>query len=120
MARINIEEFGVCHQLAEDIKFILPLAERSLIHITHLVGCDEFLIFIEYNKSSFGDDIKEFVQKVIKTLQESSLYSHGWAVHRPLIYDARSPDYSDFSDQIQITITTNLKKCRPKCRQDFF
>ena len=106
MVRIDIEDFDVCHQLAEDIKHLPLLKERNLMHITHIVSCDEFVIFISYNKSSFGDKIQKFVQDVIKTSQRSSLYKYGWAVHRSLILDnLKAEAYSEFSYQIQIIIT---------------
>ena len=86
---------------------LLPLAERNFIHISHLVSCNDCVIFINYQKNSYGDKIQEFVRRVIKKSQQSSLCHYGWAVHRPLVYECKVPDYSDFSDQIQIIITVN-------------
>ena len=64
----------MCHQLAEDIKFLLLLAERTFVHNSHLVSCNHFVIFIDYDKYLYGDEIQEFVQKIIKESQKSSLY----------------------------------------------
>ena len=106
MSKIQIEGF-VTSAINEDIKVLLLLAERNFIHISHLVSCNDCVIFINYQKNSYGDKIQEFVRRVIKKSQQSSLCHYGWAVHRPLVYECKVPDYSDFSDQIQIIITVN-------------
>lgn len=107
MNKVVIEEFNVCHQFADDIQFLLPLVERKFVNISHLVSCSNFIIFIGYNKNSYGDRIKEFIQRVIKKPQQSSLSDYGWAVHRPLVHQCKAPDYYDFSEQVQIIITIN-------------
>ena len=74
MSKTKNKDFDVCHQLAEDIKFLLLLAERKFVHNSHLVSCNHFVIFIDYEKYLYGDEIQEFVQKIIKESQKSSLY----------------------------------------------
>ena len=72
MSKIEIKDLS--HQLAEDIKFLLLLAERKFVHNSHLVLCNHFVIFIDYDKYLYGDKNQEFVQKIIKESQKSSLY----------------------------------------------
>ena len=74
MSKIEIKDFDLSHQLAEDIKFLLLLAERKFVHNSHLVSCNHFVIFIDYDKYLYGDEIQEFVQKIIKESQKSGLY----------------------------------------------
>ena len=74
MSKIEIKDFDLSHQLAEDIKFLLLLAERKFVHNSHLVLCNHFVIFIDYDKYLYGDKNQEFVQKIIKESQQSSLY----------------------------------------------
>ena len=52
---------------------MLPLAERKFIHISHIVSCNEFVIFIDDNKDPYGKQIQEFVNRVIKEAQQTSL-----------------------------------------------
>ena len=48
------------------VQHILPLNEREFVGLTHIVSCDEFVIFVSYDKKVFGDKIQQFVQDIIK------------------------------------------------------
>lgn len=80
MNQAEIEEFDVYYQFAYNIKVLPPLMEREFVHTLHLVSCSGFVIHIEYNKNSYGDRIKGFVQRVIKMCQQSCLPHYRWAV----------------------------------------
>lgn len=69
MNKVEIEEFDVCHQVAHDIQFLIPLVEREFVNITYLVFYNYFVIFIYYNKNSYGNRIQAFIQRVIKESQ---------------------------------------------------
>ena len=69
MNKVEIEEFDVCHQFAQDIQFLIPLVEREFVNITHLVFCNYFVISIYYNKNSYGNRIQAFIQIVTKEPQ---------------------------------------------------
>ena len=85
--KISIEEFEVCHNLVHDIQFILPLSDNKFIDISHIVSCDEFVTFIDYDKNLFSDKIKSFVQKVTSMAERTEMRKCGWKVHCPLVYD---------------------------------
>ena len=109
--KITIEEFEVCHNLACDIQFIWPLLDRKFIHMSHIVSCDEFVIFIDYDQNLFGGKINSFVQKVTSMAEWTKMWRCRWKVHCTLVYDdLKVPSYSNFPDQVQIVITSDLKK----------
>ena len=109
--KITIEEFEVCDNFAYDIQFIFPLLDRKFILISHIVSCDEFVIFIDYDNNLFGDKIKSFIQKVTSMTERTKRQGCGWKVHRPLVYDnLKAPSYYDFPDEVKIVITSNQKK----------
>ena len=90
------------------MQFILPLSDRKFFHISHIVSCDEFVTFIDYDKNLLSDKIKSFVQKVTSMAERTVMRRCGWKVHRPLVYDnLKAPWYSDFTDQVEIAITSN-------------
>ena len=94
--KITTEEFEVCHKFAYDIQFIFPLLDRKFILISHIVSCDEFVIFIDYDNNM---------------TERTKRQGCGWKVHRPLVYDnLKAPSYYDFPDEVKIVITSNQKK----------
>ena len=62
MNKVEIKEFDVCHQFAHDIQFLIPLVEREF-NITHLVFRNYVVIFIYYNKNSYGNRIQAFFKE---------------------------------------------------------
>ena len=88
MSKIIVEEFDVCHKFMEScVQHILPFNEREFVSLTHLVSCDEFIIFLSYDKEKFGNKTQQFVQDMIKETQKSDLYKYNWKVHQPLVLD---------------------------------
>ena len=49
MSNIILEEFDVCHQFMSNyVEFILPLNERNFVGLEHNVGCEDYVIFVNY------------------------------------------------------------------------
>ena len=47
MAKIAIEEFDVCQKFVyEEVQYLLPIEKRKFVEIYHVVGCNEFIIFV--------------------------------------------------------------------------
>ena len=52
MSRITVEEFEVCHQFMQNcVQYNLPLHERKFVNLTHLVSCDDFVIFVSCDEN---------------------------------------------------------------------
>ena len=86
MSNITVEEFEVCHHFMQYcVQHILPVHERKFVNLTHLVSCDDFVIFVSYDKKHFGGRIQQFIRAIIKEPQKSDLHRYHWAVHRPLV-----------------------------------
>ena len=82
MSKIGIEEFEVCHKfISEVVNFILLIEQGKFVQVEHNVSCEDFVIFIGYDKDRFGQKIDEFVKDIIKEAQKSELYRYHWAVH---------------------------------------
>ena len=61
MAKIVIEEFDCAHKFVDEvIRFLLPLKKRDFVETSHAVGCDDFTIFVSYDKEKFGGEIRNF------------------------------------------------------------
>ena len=88
-SKIVIEEFDCCHKFIEPRQYILLLEDRKFVNITYLVSCNEFLIFISYDKKEFGIKIKEFINLII----ESDLCRFHWKIHRPLAEEFKNGDW---------------------------
>lgn len=59
MSNIILEEFDVCHQFMSNyVQFILPLNERNFVGLEHNVGCEDYVIFVNYDKKQFRDKIQ--------------------------------------------------------------
>ena len=89
--------------------------ETQFVNISHLVFCNYFVIFIYYNKNSYGDRTPAFNLRVIKESQQSSLSNCGWVAHHTSIYECLAPDCSDFFDQVQIKIRCKEDKRHSSC-----
>ena len=51
-SKIVSEEFDVCHKFVdEEVEFLLPLEKRKFVEISHVVGCNDFVIFVSYDKN---------------------------------------------------------------------
>lgn len=86
MSKNVIEEFDVCLKfMSECIEFVYPLEERKIVQLQHNVACEDFVIFVGYDKRLLGHKINEFVRDMIKEAQESDLYRYHWTVHCPLV-----------------------------------
>ena len=74
MSKIVAEAFDVCHEfISEIVEFILPTEQRRFVVVEHNVSCEDFLIFIGYDKSLFEHKIYEFVGGIIKETRKSAL-----------------------------------------------
>ena len=72
MSKITVEEFEVCHQFMQCCApYILPLHERKFVNLTHMVSCDDFVIFVSYDNKNFEGRIQQFIQEIIKEAQRS-------------------------------------------------
>ena len=38
--------------MSNTFQFILPLEERTFVHLIHNVACEDFLIFVNYEKNN--------------------------------------------------------------------
>ena len=62
MSRITVEEFEVCHQFMQNcVQYNLPLHERKFVNLTHLVSCDDFVIFVSCDEKNFGGKTQQFI-----------------------------------------------------------
>ena len=51
----TVVEFDVAHKFVDKIVcFLLPLEKRKYIEISHIAGCSDFVIFVSYDKKTFG------------------------------------------------------------------
>ena len=67
MSKIVIGEFEVCHKFNSEVAdFILPIEQWKFVQVEHNVSCEDFVIFIGYDKDKFEDKIGEFVREIIK------------------------------------------------------
>ena len=106
MSKIVIEEFEVCHKfIFKVVEFILPIRQKLLVQVEH-VSCEDFVIFIRYDKHKFQHKIDEFVKHIIKEAQKSELYRYGCKVHRPLVKERKAMPHDNFSHSIAINFTT--------------
>ena len=69
----------------------------EVVLIEHNVSCEDFEIFIDYDKSQFEHQINEFVRNIIKEPEKSDLYRHGVA----------SPPHEYFPHYVIISFTVN-------------
>ena len=58
MSKIVNEEFDICHQFSEEIKYFLPIEKKKYVEISHVVFCSDLVIFISYDKKNFSAEIK--------------------------------------------------------------
>ena len=106
MSKIIVEEFDVCHKFMSDcVQYILPLKDRKFVNLTHVVGSDDFIIFMSYDKKNFRGRIQQFIRDIIKEAQKSDLHKYHWAVHRPLVEETINQPYELFRDCIVTTFT---------------
>ena len=87
------------------VRYIYRLNERKFVSLTHLVGCDDFVIFASDDKENFGHNIGQFIQDMIKEAQKSDLHRYDWKTHRPRVYETKNPPNELFHDCIQIIFT---------------
>ena len=67
MSKIVVEEFDVCHKfVSEVVEFILPIEQRRFVLVEHNVSCEDFTIFVGYDKLLFEHKVHEFVGEIIK------------------------------------------------------
>ena len=93
MAKIVVEEFNAAHKFVDDIvKFLLP----------HVVGCNDFVIFVTYHKENFGSEIRSFLSKVCDEAIKSDLYKYSWKVQHLQIEEAKNLDCNRFADRFNI------------------
>ena len=53
MSKVNVEEFDACHRFMSDyVQFILLLAERKYVQLTHNVASENVVIFVNYDKNN--------------------------------------------------------------------
>ena len=106
MAKIMIEEFDVCHKsVDEEIQYLLPNERRKFVEISHVVGCNEFIIFVSYDKKIFGSDIEQFISDIIQKAKQSDLHQYHWKVHRPIVEKTKNWPCDRFIDRFNISFT---------------
>ena len=106
MAKIVAEEFDTALKFVDEIvKFLLPLEKRKYVETSHVVGCNEFFIFVSYHKENFGSEIRNFLSKICNEAIKKDLYRYGLKVHRPQIEEAKNLDYYRFADRFNINFT---------------
>ena len=72
MHKTVVEEFDVCHKFVSNcVEYNLPPHERESGSISHLIGSEEFYIFVGYDKKNFGGRIKQFIDNIIKEAWKS-------------------------------------------------
>lgn len=108
MSKIVIEEFDACHKFVDEIEFfVLPIEKRKFVEISHVVSCDDFVIFVSYD---LRGEIQQFICDIIGEAKKNDLCRHGWKVYRRLIEETKNEDCYRFVDSINIIFTVQ-KKC---------
>ena len=108
MSKIVVEKFEVYHKfISEFLDFILPIGQRKFVQIEHNVSCEDFVIFIGYDKDEFEHKIDEFVKDITKKPPMSELYRYHWAVQCPLVEERKAMPHEYFPYSNVITFTTN-------------
>lgn len=65
--------------LSMKLSFFLPIEKREFVEISHVVSCDDFVIFVSYD---FRGEIQQFICDIIGEAKKNNLYRHGWKVCR--------------------------------------
>ena len=90
MSKIVVEEFDVCHKfVSEVVEFILPIEQRRFVLVEHNVSCEDFIIFVGYDKSLFEHKVHEFVGEIIKEAGKSCLRKY-WDVDCAILDEAEN------------------------------
>ena len=76
-----------------------------MVEITHTISCDDFVIFVSYDKEFFGEEKNQFICKIVDNAKNSGLYRFAWKVNCPLVEETQNQDCHRFSDCINIIFT---------------
>ena len=106
MSKIVVEEFDVCHKfVSEVVEFILPIEQRRFVLVEH-VSCENFIIFVRYDKSLFEHKIHEFVSDIVKEASKNCLQKY-WDVDFALVEEVEHLPREYFPHSIVISFKRN-------------
>ena len=106
MAKIVTEEFDVSHKFVDEkVQYLLPIEKSTFVEISHAIGCNEFTIFVSYNKKNFVGEIEQFISDFIQKAKESDLHQYHWKVHRPIVEKTKNWPGDRFIDGFNISFT---------------
>ena len=102
MSKIVVEEFDVCHKfVSEVVEFILPIEQRRFVLVEHNVSCEDFIIFVGYDKLLFEHKVHEFVGEIIKEAGKSCLRKY-WDVDCAILEEVENFLYEYFPYSVVI------------------
>ena len=108
----KIEEFDVCHKFVSEVaEFILPIEQRSFVLVEHNVSCEDFIIFVGYDKSLFEHKIHEFVSDIIKEGMKSCLFKY-WDVDCALVEELEKLPHQSFLHSTVTSFKGILRKTK--------
>ena len=79
--------------------------KQEFVEISHVIGCNEFTIFVSYDKKNFGGEIKQLISHIIQKAKQSALYQYHWKVHRHIVEETKNWPCDRFIDRFNITFT---------------
>ena len=89
MNKIVIEDFDACHKFVNEmVQYILPLKKRKFVEISHVVGRNDFTIFVSYDKDNFEHEIRQFTSEIVQKARKSDLGCY-WKVSQPIFEETK-------------------------------
>ena len=103
MSKIVVEEFDVCHKfVSEVVEFILPIEQRRFVLVEHNVSCEDFIIFVGYDKSPCEQKMHELVSNIIKEARKSCHHKY-WDVDCALVEVVENLPHEYFLNSVVIS-----------------
>lgn len=105
MDKIVIEDFDACHKFVDEVvQYILPLKKRKFVEISHVVGRNDFTIFVSYDKYHFDHEIRQFISGIVQKARKSDLGCY-WKVSQPIFEETKNQPGYHFIDTFNVTFT---------------
>ena len=87
MDKIKFEDF--CQNFIEEVNFLIPAGNNKFVEISHCFEGRDFIIFVPFDKTNFGIEIKHFIATIAK--KTSEVFSKHWKIHQPTVEISTNP-----------------------------